>query len=117
LESGINIPDKHPGSYFKSLVAIFFGLKIIKFFVADPYPGFGAFLALDQGSGIRDGKLRIRDNHPESATLQQRLFTASWQNLCYWQFPCYCVAFRHCFWRFFPKLKAQVVKFKKKKMF
>jgi hypothetical protein len=69
LESGINIPDKHPGSYFKSLVAIFFGLKIIKFFVADPYPGFGAFLALDQGSGIRDGKLRIRGKHPGSAAL------------------------------------------------
>jgi hypothetical protein len=34
-----------------------FGLKILKFFVADPDPGSGAFLTLDPKFGIRDGKI------------------------------------------------------------
>jgi hypothetical protein len=37
----------------------FFGLKILKFFYADPNPVSGIFLTLDPGS--RDGKIRIQD--------------------------------------------------------
>jgi hypothetical protein len=43
----------------------FFGLKILKFFDADPDPG-----SVNPGSGIRDGKSQIRDKHPESVTLR-----------------------------------------------
>jgi hypothetical protein len=50
---GSRIRDEQPGSYFPEL----FGVKILKFYDADP------------GSGIRDGKSRIRDKHPGSATL------------------------------------------------
>jgi hypothetical protein len=45
----------------------FFVVKIIKFFYVDPDPGSGIFS--DPGSRIRDGKIRIRDKHPGSATL------------------------------------------------
>ncbi len=48
----------------------FFGLKILEFFDADADPGI--FLTLDPGWK----KIRIRDNHPSSATLdtsKQRL--------------------------------------------
>jgi hypothetical protein len=51
----------------------FFGLNILKFFVklkfsvADPDPGSGAFHT--PGWWIRDGKIRNRDKHPGSATL------------------------------------------------
>jgi hypothetical protein len=53
---------KIPEHISKSLKTIF-GLKIRKFFDADPDPGSGIFL-----TGIRDGKIRIRDKHPVSAT-------------------------------------------------
>jgi hypothetical protein len=39
-------------------------VKILKFFDEDP----GIFF--DPGSGIRDGKILIRDKHPGSATLR-----------------------------------------------
>jgi hypothetical protein len=45
-----------------------FELQIFKFFVADPDLGSGAFLC--PVSGIRYGKIRIRDKHPGSATLR-----------------------------------------------
>jgi hypothetical protein len=41
------------------------GVKILKFFYADP--GSGIFLTLDTGSGME--KIRVRDKHPGSATL------------------------------------------------
>jgi len=60
--SGIRDPgskNKHPGSYLLELSINFFGLQILRFFVADPDPGSDAFLALDPvwnnsdpGSGI-----------------------------------------------------------------
>jgi hypothetical protein len=42
--SGIQIRDEQPRSYFRELRNHFFGIKILKFFDADPR------------SGIRDGK-------------------------------------------------------------
>jgi hypothetical protein len=40
----IKIGIQDPGSYFESYgTKQFFGLKILKFFVADPYPGSGIF--------------------------------------------------------------------------
>jgi hypothetical protein len=55
--SGINIPD-----HFPELPYQFFGLKILKFFVADadPDPGAGAFLTLDPGSRIEKIRFGIR---------------------------------------------------------
>jgi hypothetical protein len=61
--SGSGIRDEQPGSYFLELrnhFFGFFGVKILKFFAADP--GWRQF-----GSGTE--KSRIRDNHPGSATL------------------------------------------------
>ncbi len=51
--SGINIPD----NISESKVS-FFGITILKFFVANPDPGSGAFFFYP-GSGYRDGKIRI----------------------------------------------------------
>jgi hypothetical protein len=48
-ESVTNIPDK----ISESLETIF-GLKILKFFDADPDPKSGIFLTLDQGSGMEE---------------------------------------------------------------
>ncbi len=62
--SGMNIPDP----IFES-----FGVKILKCFDADPDPGSGIFLNLVPGSGIRDGKIKIQDTHPGSATLHLRV--------------------------------------------
>ena len=56
-----------PGSYFPELRNHFFGflgVKILKFFDADP--GWRQF-----GSGME--KSRIRDKHPGSTTLHQRI--------------------------------------------
>jgi hypothetical protein len=39
--SWIRVRDEHPGSYFREQP--FFGLKKLKFFVADPDPGCGIF--------------------------------------------------------------------------
>ncbi len=53
----MNIPDL----IFEIFVSVI-GLKIIKFFYADPDPGIRVFLSSsDPGSGIRDGKNGIRD--------------------------------------------------------
>ncbi len=50
--SGINIPDH----ISESVISIIW-VKILKFFVGDP----GSVVPFDPGSGIRDGKIRIRD--------------------------------------------------------
>jgi hypothetical protein len=47
--SGSGIRDEQPGSYFLELRNHFFGVKILKFFDADP-------VWRQFGSGIRDGK-------------------------------------------------------------
>jgi hypothetical protein len=46
----------------------FYGVKMLKFFDADPESGMEKF-----GSGME--KIRIRDKHPESATLTVRTFS------------------------------------------
>jgi hypothetical protein len=46
--------DEHPESYFRGLSKKFLGwkyLNIFHFSVADPDPGYSAFLTLDAGSG------------------------------------------------------------------
>jgi hypothetical protein len=43
--------------------------KILKFFNADPNPGFRIFLTLDPESGMEKFGCGIRDKHPRSATL------------------------------------------------
>ena len=63
LGPGLNISDHIP----ESLVSIF-RLKMLQFFVADPDPGPGAFLSWIR---VQNGKIRIRDKHPGSATLLQ----------------------------------------------
>jgi hypothetical protein len=45
----IRIRDEHPRSFFRELRNSFFGLKIFKFFDADPDPGSRIFSALDPG--------------------------------------------------------------------
>jgi hypothetical protein len=59
--SGMNILDH----ISKSLETIFW-VKILKFFDTC---GFGSGNLFDPRSGIRDGKIRIWDKHPGSATL------------------------------------------------
>jgi hypothetical protein len=53
---GIRIRDEHHGSYFRLPRAQkqFFGLKILKFFDADPDAGFGIFLTMDPGYKYSD---------------------------------------------------------------
>jgi hypothetical protein len=63
-ESGINIPD-----HISESLATIFLVKILEFFDADPDPRSGNLL--DLGSGIE--KIRIRDEHPRSATLIRTL--------------------------------------------
>ena len=53
----MNIPD-----YFSESLETVIMVKILKFFEADPDLGSGVLLTLD-------GKIRIRDKHPGSATL------------------------------------------------
>jgi hypothetical protein len=60
LTPGSGIRDGLRGSYFLELRNHFFGVKILKFFDADP--GWKKFR-----SGIQDGKKL--DKHPGSATL------------------------------------------------
>jgi hypothetical protein len=43
------IRDEHPRLYFRELRKQFLGLKILKFFEADPDPGSGIILTLDPG--------------------------------------------------------------------
>jgi predicted unusual protein kinase regulating ubiquinone biosynthesis (AarF/ABC1/UbiB family) len=50
--SGMNIPD-----HISDRLETIFGVKILKFFHADPDPGSGNF---DSLSGIQDGKIWIR---------------------------------------------------------
>jgi hypothetical protein len=57
--------DEQPGSYIRELKKLFSGLKYFKFFDVDP----GSVIR------IRDGKIRIRDKNPGSATLA-RLMSA-----------------------------------------
>jgi hypothetical protein len=65
--SGSGIRDEQPGSYFlelRTIFLLFFGLKYFNSLsIRDP--GWRQF-----GSEIRDGKSRIRDKHPGSATLE-----------------------------------------------
>jgi hypothetical protein len=64
--SGSGIRDEQPGSYFLELrnnFVVFFGVKILKFFDEDPGSGM-------ETVRIRDGKRRIRDKYPGSATLR-----------------------------------------------
>jgi hypothetical protein len=50
-ESGIQIRDEHPGSYFREL-----RVKILKVFDVEKDPGSGIQNLFDPSSGIRDGK-------------------------------------------------------------
>jgi hypothetical protein len=59
--SRIRIGNEQPGSYFRELRNHFFGVKILKFFYADP--GW-------EKCGSRMEKIRIRDKHGGSATLR-----------------------------------------------
>ncbi len=59
--SGMNILD-----HISESLEQYFRLKLLQFFDADSGSGSEIFLTLD---GIRDGKIRIRDKHPGSATL------------------------------------------------
>jgi len=54
--SGSGIWDEKPGSYFLELRNYFFGLKYLNSLMRIRYSGWKQF-----GSGIRDGKIRIRD--------------------------------------------------------
>jgi hypothetical protein len=83
----IRIRDEHPGSYFRGHRNNFLGLKILKFFVADPEPGYGTEIRnrdpeprsgteirnlFDPGSGIWDGKkFGSGINIPDHATLSK----------------------------------------------
>jgi hypothetical protein len=58
--SGMNIPD-----HIASSLATIFQVKILKFFDANANPGSGNLF----DPGIWDGKIRIRDKHPGSASL------------------------------------------------
>jgi hypothetical protein len=62
LGDRINISD-----ISESLVTIFC-VKTLKFFVADPDPGPGAFLILDQGSGWKSGS-GINISYPQHCSL------------------------------------------------
>jgi hypothetical protein len=59
----------------ESLVLTIFGVKILKFVVADPDPGSSIFLTLDAGSGMekfRSG-IRIRNTRIKYAVICQKL--------------------------------------------
>jgi hypothetical protein len=68
--SGSGIRDEHPGSYFLELrnhFSGFFGVKILKFFDADPGSGMKTVRIRDPGwKEVGSG---IRNKHPGSATL------------------------------------------------
>jgi hypothetical protein len=57
----------NPDHISESLETIFW-VKILKFIVADPGTWMEKIRIRDR-YGIRDGKIRIRDKHPGSATL------------------------------------------------
>jgi len=54
-------PDPGIPDHFTESWETVLALKLLKFFYADPDPGSGIFFYPVQVSGIRDGKLRIRD--------------------------------------------------------
>ncbi len=58
----------NPGQISESLETIF-GVKILKFFSADPDLVSAIFLTLDTGSGMEKFGSGIRDKHAESACL------------------------------------------------
>jgi hypothetical protein len=62
--SGSGIRYEQPGSYFLELRNHFFGVKILKFFDANPGSGIRDEDSSDPGSGME--KIRIRDKHPAS---------------------------------------------------
>jgi hypothetical protein len=72
--SGSGIRDEQPGSYFLDLRNHFFaflGVKILKFFDEDPGSGMETVRIRDPGwEKVGSG---IRDKHPGSATLKDRL--------------------------------------------
>jgi hypothetical protein len=49
-------------------------LNMLKFFVADPDPGFFRVSILDPGSGVEKFGSKSRDKHPGSATLIRAMF-------------------------------------------
>jgi hypothetical protein len=54
----------------ESLETIFWlKIRVVKFFDVNPDPGSGIRNLFYPGPGIRDGRIRIRDKHPGSATL------------------------------------------------
>jgi hypothetical protein len=62
------IKSQDPGSgmnnenlILKTILSVFFGMKILKSFDANPDPGSGILSTLDPGSKIRDRNNRIRD--------------------------------------------------------
>ncbi len=65
---GIQIRDEQPGSYFLELRNHFLGLKYLNSLMRIRDPGWKKL-----GSGIGDGKIRILDKHPVSATLLMRI--------------------------------------------
>jgi hypothetical protein len=64
----IRISDEHPGSYFRELRNSFL-VENTSILLWGSGSGIRNLLTLDPGSEIRDGKIRIRDKHPKSATL------------------------------------------------
>ncbi len=64
--SGMNILDRISESLETNFL-----FKILQFFDTDTDPDPGIFFTLDPGSGME--KIRIRDKHPGSATLVDRL--------------------------------------------
>jgi hypothetical protein len=65
--SGSGIRDEQPRSYFLELRNHFFGVKILKFFDADPGSGLETVRIRDPG--WKKVGSRIRDKHPGSATM------------------------------------------------
>jgi hypothetical protein len=65
--SGSGIRHEQPGSYFLELRNHFFGVKILKFFDADPGSGMETVRVRD--SGWKKVGSGIQDKHPGSATL------------------------------------------------
>ncbi len=68
-DPGSRIQDEQPGSYFLELRNHFFGVKILKFFDADPGSGMETVRIRDPGwKKVGSG---IRDVYPGSAALQK----------------------------------------------
>jgi hypothetical protein len=69
IRDGKSPRDKHLASYVRELINNFWGKKtevFCPFSVADPDPQLWDGKA---GTGIQNGKIQIRDKHPETATL------------------------------------------------